>query len=182
MLVMKPVRQSSKAKISSSRNTPRNSFSNDSKSIAMLPATTLNFRSDTPEPRESSTRSTDKIWNASPKLSHSTSQQTLRPSSPTHNFLLGDEEEDVDLNWQPSAAGGRRGSIYPRGGLRIDDEDEDDPERDGWRRTPSGMFMPYEEEEQDDEPASNGVLGRVIDTVNTAKDIAHVIWNVGWHR
>ena len=182
MLVMKPVRQSSKAKISSGRNTPRNSFSNDSKSIAMLPATTLNFRSDTPETGEPSTKPTDRTWKATPKLSHSSSQQTLRPSSPTHNFLLGDEEEDVDLNWQPSAAGGRRGSIYPRGGLRIDDEDEDDPERDGLRRTPSGMFMPFEEEEEDDEPASSGVLGRVIDTVNTAKDIAHVIWNVGWHR
>lgn len=50
----------------------------------------------------------------------------------------------------------------------------------GMRRTPSGMFMPYEEE--DEAPASEGLFGKVVDTVNTAKDIAHVIWNVGWRR
>ncbi len=51
----------------------------------------------------------------------------------------------------------------------------------GMRRTESGMFMPYEE----DEPAAagnGGIVGRVIDTVNTARDIAHVIWNVGWRK
>jgi hypothetical protein len=42
------------------------------------------------------------------------------------------------------------------------------------------MFMPYEEDE--DEGPNDGLLGRVVDTVNTAKDIAHVIWNVGWRR
>jgi hypothetical protein len=42
------------------------------------------------------------------------------------------------------------------------------------------MFMPYAEGEG--EPASPGLLGRVVDTVNTARDIAHVIWNVGWRR
>ncbi|CAK7232790.1 protein phosphatase regulator [Sporothrix bragantina] len=50
----------------------------------------------------------------------------------------------------------------------------------GMRRTASGMFMPYDE----GEPAAGengGLLGRVIDTVNTARDIVHVIWNVGWN-
>ena len=42
------------------------------------------------------------------------------------------------------------------------------------RRTPSGMFMPYEDEDEDDIVAA-GLFGRVVDTVNTAKDIAHVI-------
>ena len=50
----------------------------------------------------------------------------------------------------------------------------------GLRRTPSGMFMPYEEDE--DDVVAAGLFGRVVDTVNTAKDIAHVIWNVGWRR
>ena len=27
---------------------------------------------------------------------------------------------------------------------------------------------------------SEGLFGKITDTVNTAKDIAHVIWNVGW--
>jgi hypothetical protein len=48
------------------------------------------------------------------------------------------------------------------------------------RRTPSGMFMPLEEDE--DDVVSEGLFGKVVDTVNTAKDIAHVIWNVGWRR
>jgi len=50
----------------------------------------------------------------------------------------------------------------------------------GLRRTPSGMFMPYEEDE--DDVVAAGLFGRVVDTVNTARDIAHVIWNVGWRR
>jgi hypothetical protein len=26
------------------------------------------------------------------------------------------------------------------------------------------------------------IFGHVIDTVNTARDIAHVIWNIGWKK
>lgn len=84
------------------------------------------------------------------------------------------------MNWQPSVANGRRNSIYPRGGLEMNvDDDDDDSEHGGLRRTPSGMFMPYED---DVDPGNAGIFGKVVDTVNTAKDIAHVIWNVGWHR
>ncbi|CAK7223203.1 protein phosphatase regulator [Sporothrix curviconia] len=50
----------------------------------------------------------------------------------------------------------------------------------GMRRTASGMFMPYDEGEPAG-GANGGLLGRVIDTVNTARDIVHVIWNVGWN-
>ncbi|KJR80595.1 protein phosphatase type 1 complex subunit hex2 [Sporothrix schenckii 1099-18] len=49
----------------------------------------------------------------------------------------------------------------------------------GMRRTSSGMFMPYDEGEPA-EGGNGGLVGRVIDTVNTARDIIHVIWNVGW--
>jgi hypothetical protein len=40
----------------------------------------------------------------------------------------------------------------------------------------SDMFMPYE----DPESSNTSIFGRAIDTVNTARDIAYVIWNVGW--
>jgi hypothetical protein len=40
------------------------------------------------------------------------------------------------------------------------------------------MFMPYEEDE--DEVVAAGLFGQVVDTVNTARGIAHVICNVGW--
>ncbi|RKK79928.1 hypothetical protein BFJ68_g16190 [Fusarium oxysporum] len=47
------------------------------------------------------------------------------------------------------------------------------------RRTPSGMFFPYEE---GGVSPTDGILGRVINTVNTARDIAHVIWSGGWRK
>ena len=179
MLVMRPVKNATKAKIRSAPSTPRNSFSTDSKTIAMLPSTTLNYRSDTPDPTEQQSKQKEVFWNGGSHLSPSPSQQTLRPSSPSTNFLL-DDDEDADINWQPSASSGRRDSLYPRHGLQLDPSDEDEEvEHSGLRRTPSGMFMPYEDE---DDIGNVGLLGRVVDTVNTAKDIAHVIWNVGWHR
>lgn len=182
LLVMRPVKNATKAKIRSAPSTPRNSFSSDSKTIAMLPSTTLNYRGDTPDPAAQKSKQRDLLWNGGSNLSPSPSQQTLRPSSPSTNFLLDDEDEDADMDWQPSASSERRDdSLYPRHGIQIDtsDENDADAEHSGLRRTPSGMFMPYEDE---DDVGNAGLLGRVVDTVNTAKDIAHVIWNVGWHR
>ncbi|OTA24195.1 hypothetical protein BTJ68_13295 [Hortaea werneckii EXF-2000] len=49
------------------------------------------------------------------------------------------------------------------------------------RRTGSGMMMPYDEEDED-ELMAVGLFGRVSETINTARDIAHVIWNVGWRN
>ena len=185
MLVMRPVKNPSTAKIRSTPSTPRNSFSSDSKTIAMLPSTTLNYRGDTPEPAEQKSKQKGIFWNKGPNLSPSPSQQTLRPSRST-NFLLDDEDEDADIDWQPSARTKRRDSLYPRSGIKLDSSDEEmDAGHSGLRRTSSGMFMPYEDEDEDEDEDGTGkagLLGRVVDTVNTAKDIAHVIWNVGWHR
>ena len=180
MLTMRPVKYATKARIGSTPATPRNSFSNESKTIAMLPSTTLNYRGDTPEPAEQKSRQKEKLWSGGSKLSPSPSQQTLKPSFPSTNFLLDDEDEDADMNWQPPAFGGPRDSVNSRGGLEMNTSNEEDgAEHSGMRRTPSGMFMPYEDE---DDGANAGIFGKVFDTVNTAKDIAHVIWNVGWHR
>jgi hypothetical protein len=39
------------------------------------------------------------------------------------------------------------------------------------------MFMPYNEDDEDEDDAvAAGLFGRVSETYNTAKDIAHVIW------
>jgi hypothetical protein len=123
-------------------------------------------------------------------LSPSPSQETLRPSKPSSRILLGeDDEDDDDLDWQPSGSfGGRRDSNAGNqdrlsSGLQIKKSGSSNSlnvEPNGMRRTPSGMFMPYEEDE--DDVVSEGLFGKVVDTVNTAKDIAHVIWNVGWRR
>lgn len=179
VLTMQPV-NASKVK-SRKPGTPRNSFSNESKTIAMLPSTTLNYRGDTPDIETQQAKNQQQPWGISRGLNPSTSQRMLRPSTASAKFLLDEEDDDSDMNWQPSA--GRRDSVFPAGGFRLredDDEENDDEERPenlGLRRTPSGMFMPYDE---DDDYPRDGLLGKVVDTVNTARDIAHVIWNVGW--
>lgn len=173
-----------KGKISN-RSTPRNSFSNESKTIKPLPSTTLKYRGDTPEPDEAQQlHGMDRFWPSQKSLCPSPSQETLRPSRPQANFLLDDDDdEDVDVPWQPSSytnslpvASDSSASTYS--GPQSEDEYEPGP---GMRRTPSGMFMPYDEDEEE-AAMNNSLFGRVVDTVNTARDIAHVIWNVGWRR
>lgn len=172
----------SKARLSN-RSTPRNSFSSESKTIAMLPSTTLKYRGDTPEPAKQESKQAGGFWRAGAILSPSPSQETLRPSKPSTNFLLDDDDEDADLNWQPAGTSPdrRNGALAPTNRSTESALDADNDEAGtGLRRTPSGMFMPYEEDE--DDVVAAGLFGRVVDTVNTAKDIAHVIWNVGWRR
>lgn len=177
VIMMKPVPGKTQL---SKRSTPRNSCSTESKTIAMLPSTTLKYRSDTPELVEPPSNQNGGFWNIASKIAPSPSQETLKPSKPSTNFLLDDEDEE-DLSWQPSGA--RRDSIFvhqDRLATSRGNGNEDEDESPGLRRTPSGMFMPYEEDE--DDVVAAGLFGRVVDTVNTAKDIAHVIWNVGWRR
>ena len=177
LLTMKPVDRPRAAL--SNPSTPRNSFSSENKTIAMLPSTTLNYRGDTPEPAEQQAKQKASFWNTPSKLNPSPSQETIKPSNTSSNFLLDDEDDELDTNWQPSA--GRRASVHPlQSEAQPSIYDSDEEERRGLRRTPSGMFMPYEEDE--DGIVDAGLFGKVVDTVNTAKDIAHVIWNVGWRR
>lgn len=169
----------------SKRTTPRQSFTAESKTIAMLPSTTLKYRADTPEPPETAMKHSNGIWNGT-KLSPSPSQETLRPSKPSTRMLLGDDEEDDDMDWQPTSAFANRKDSVSVTQERFQSLHTSGSsssltgEPSGMRRTPSGMFMPYEEDE--DDVVSEGLFGKVVDTVNTAKDIAHVIWNVGWRR
>lgn len=155
----------------------------DSKTIAMLPSTTLKYRQDTPEPQETASKHSGFLHGET--LSPSPSQETLKPSKPSSRMLLGDDDEDDDIDWQPPKSfAQRRDSIAATQGrfqnFGTSESDESNGEPSGMRRTPSGMFMPCEEDE--DDIVSEGLFGKVVDTVNTAKDIAHVIWNVGWRR
>lgn len=183
-LTMKTIHRSK-----SGLGTPRNSFSGESKTIAMLPSTTLKYRGDTPDPVEQKSRQRGSFRYASSMISPCPSERTITPRAPSANFLLGDDDDDdddddADLQWQPSMK--RRNSLYLRhrqASSKNDDEDGLDEEHStGLRRTPSGMFMPYEEHEEKESVASSGLVAKVINTVNTARDIAHVIWNVGWRR
>lgn len=172
--------------LQSKKTAQRQSATTDNKTIAMLPSTTLKYREDTPEPQESAMKHSSGFWSGS-RLSPSPSQETLRPSKPSTRILLGDDDEDdADLDWQPpSAFSNRKDSIAvtqerSQNLQRSGSSSSLTGEPSGMRRTPSGMFMPYEEDE--DDVVSEGLFGKVVDTVNTAKDIAHVIWNVGWRR
>lgn len=170
-----------------SRSNSRSSFSGESKTIAKLPSTTLKYRTDSPDVTEQQpTHSLGGFWRSS-RLSPSPSQETLRPSNPSANFLLpdDDEEEQEPFKFRPSGAyEGKRASTPtpsdPHGAKRPSTPPAESSGSGGLRRTESGMFMPFDDE--DDEPPPPGILGRVVDTVNTARDIAHVIWNVGWRN
>ncbi|CAK7566097.1 MAG: protein phosphatase regulator [Sporothrix epigloea] len=220
----------------------RNSCANpcESKTIAMLPSTTLKYREDTPDfLGNGSTGSAMKHSYRSPVLSPSSSQETLRPHKTSGSFCPeaddedetseegnivqqledeGDDGSDGDSDSDddnfgmsmggtksrtnsllPSASGSRLGGhsmstfLDSSLGANIVNNNNNDvgglrrtastnsfsAEPAGMRRTASGMFMPYDE----GEPVGGedgGLLGRIIDTVNTARDIVHVIWNIGW--
>lgn len=138
--------------------TPRNSFSGEGKTIAPLPSTTLKYRGDV-EPQPNILGS----WSST--LSPTPSVETLRPSEPEPqaNFLLDDEDPNMDFT----------GNYPDRDRPWFEDPAPNRP----LQLTESGMFMP-----EGDESSSSTILDRVVDTVNTARDIAHVIWNVGWRR
>ena len=158
-LMMAPIRSRSRT------NTPRGSFSNDNKTIVPLPSTTLKYRTDTPEPVPTPQPQTG-LWPRGRRVSPRASQETLRPSRPSHNFLLEDDPEISDQPWQSSAE---------------DFESEYYDPGPGMRRTESGMFMPYDEHDEG-EPPRNSIFGQALNAVNTFKDIAHVVWNVGWYK
>ena len=154
---------------SKARSTPRSSFSNDGKTIAPLPSTKLKYRKDTPEPREPPSQQNG-VWPTHKLLSPSPSQETLRPSRPSHNFLIDDDPEISDEPWSSWGTPSESSPYAP--------EDENRP---NMRRTESGMFMPYDDSEE--EAVMNSTLfGQAMYAVNTFKDIAHVVWNVGWNR
>ncbi|EON96794.1 putative hex2 protein [Phaeoacremonium minimum UCRPA7] len=156
----------------------------ESKTIAMLPSTTLKYREDTPEPQETAMKHSNALYR-SPILSPSSSQETLRPSKASGKFFFNDDDEDdeEDEEEEDNRFSGLRSptKFGSSSGLhRSTSSGSLTAEPAGMRRTESGMFMPYEEGES--AAATEGIFGRVIDTVNTARDIAHVIWNVGWRK
>ena len=173
------------SKLRSSKNSSsRSSFSSESKGIVKLPSTTLKFHQEQLNCRGHPITSAAGPLR-SPALSPSPSQETLRPSRQSAHFLF-DDQEDADVDWEPSRPleslprdnkPGRRSEMAePR-----EEGEETHMSQKGMRRTSSGMFMPFEEGE-DDHLASSGFLGRVVDTVNTARDICYVLYNVGWRK
>ncbi|KAL2869415.1 protein phosphatase regulator REG1 [Aspergillus lucknowensis] len=154
----------------SGSSTPRASLGNENKTIAPLPSTTLKYRSDTPEPQLSSVASR---W--------SWTRYLPRPGSSLIETLR-------QTRWQSSVAGLEGDSMASDHDWNVPqevdqssrswfvDSTEDDEATQNFYLTSLG-FLSHE-----DGPPSNAdvIFDRMMDTVNTAKDIAHVIWNVGW--
>lgn len=171
------MKTSTKKKPARPRPKPRVPSTSESKTIAMLPSTTLKYRQDTPEPQETAMKHS--TVRSPPFVSPSASQETLRPSKQSGRFFIEDEEVSAIEETSTTPVSNPTDQI-PQSGLKRSSSYgklADGPT--GMRRTESGMLMPYEE---GDGQENAGIIGRVVDTVNTARDIAHVIWNVGWRR
>ena len=159
--------------------------SGESKTIAMLPSTTLKYREDTPELPETAMSHSTGSGFRSPVLSPSSSQETLRPSKKSGKIFFAGDEDDEDedddmdrIDIRPGAFSSLQHGEGGSGLRRSVSSTSLTAEPAGMRRTASGMFMPVEEGEP--VAADDGLIGRIINTVNTARDIAHVILNVGW--
>lgn len=146
----------------SNRSAPRRASNSESKTIAPLPPTTLKYRSDTPEPPQ------DESTTPQNQLSPSSSIETLRPQRPETNFLLDDD------NYRGVASHDRPWFVDPADSW---EHEQTDP----FSINSLGSFSP-DEDDSSAEPSYTGLFGRFIDTINTARDIAHVIWNVGWRQ
>ncbi|TRX97669.1 hypothetical protein FHL15_001424 [Xylaria flabelliformis] len=181
-IMMKTTKTGKKPIYLRKKTVPNNN--NESKTIAMLPSTTLKYREDSPAPPDTAIKHSTGIVK-SPTMSPSPSQETLRPSKPSGAFFQYDSEDNMGGTLQgsePSTVSGLPEEIPRQSGLRRSTTNGDlkgEEQPAGMRRTESGMFMPYEE---DGAQPNDGIIGRVIETVNTARDIAHVIWNVGWRK
>lgn len=180
-----PIMKVSTRRRSSRTSSSRSSFSAESKGIAKLPSTTLKSHND--EVVEQNYFS-NQFASHSARIMSSPSQETLRPTKSSSTTLLEDaQKNEEDISWEPAGAFGnlRRDSMGEADGqltpMPMSFDDGTGPSA-GLRRTPSGMFMPFDEDDDNNNLVQTGIIGRVVDTVNTAKDIAHVIWNVGWRK
>ncbi|KAL4867855.1 hypothetical protein BDV12DRAFT_111391 [Aspergillus spectabilis] len=139
----------------SGRTTPRGCTSGENKTIAPLPSTTLKYRGDTPEPQPSTNSGR---WSWTKYLpGHGLYPHSLgRHIASGHDWDSAQNEGDSDRSWFVDSA-------------------EDDEAAQNFYLASLGFS-------QENEGSSNAdvLFDKMMDTVNTARDIAHVIWNVGW--
>ncbi|KAH7124255.1 hypothetical protein EDB81DRAFT_912251 [Dactylonectria macrodidyma] len=152
----------------------KNSLPPDGKTITMLPSTMLKHQENMLEASETAIKHNADTFR-SPIVPLSSSQEVPHPSKILTRFFGEDEAEGM-MDAHVNSGRYYSESFEDLNLHRRTSADSLTAEPAGMRRTPSGMFMPYEEEQ----PSSNdGIFGRLIDTVNTVRDIACVLWNVG---
>ncbi|KAJ5981910.1 hypothetical protein N7451_012010 [Penicillium sp. IBT 35674x] len=143
------------------------SLSSDGKTITPLPPASLNYQGDSIESKDG------RIHNMfcalrTPTLSPTPLMETLRAPSQPASFLLDEDDEDWSNTDQD------RGWYIPK--------DEEGPGHRPEEITATNVFMPRGEGEGEGEAASDSPLGRVVNNVNTARDIAHVIYDGVWRQ
>lgn len=156
-----------------SNRSERGSFS-ETQTIAHLPSTTLKFKDEAVKKANGSFMSLNSFFaSAKPTPAAATPKPTF---SGTKSYLLDEDEDMSGLDWEPNTFAGRRDNIAaarPKfgngGGLDTNSEVDN-------------FQLPNFNSWEDDDSAEGGLFGRAVEAVNTARDIAHVLWNVGWRR
>ncbi|KAF8541499.1 hypothetical protein BDD12DRAFT_878520 [Trichophaea hybrida] len=155
-------------------NFVRNGFErgiyNEPQTIAHLPSTTLKFND---EPLKRKGYSLNSIFAAS-KL-HTTSPPPPTDSLAGGRYSLEGDQDMADLDWEPNRRFSNQQNYIsntpsPQNGtasLNLEVDSFQLPNFNSW---------------EDEDPCTAGLLERAVDAVNTARDIAHVLWNVGWRR
>lgn len=133
---------------------PDEGADNGKKTITTLPSTTLSYVEDIPKPRETSTVSCNGFCSESWSSQHSgdVDDMDLQPQD-CHGGHAWSQNSHISESFSP--------------GMR----------QAGIRATRTEMLAQYEDR---DAEVPDSLVEKAIDTVNTAKDIASVIWNVGW--
>lgn len=147
--------------------------SGDGETIAILPSAKLKYQEDTPEPPETAVKHSQ-----SPTLSPSSSRETRRPTKRSKRFYCSEEEDD-NIDEISVTGSGWRSTPVESGMPRSASFNSLYEVPAGMRDTPSRMFMPCEDA---DATAGDGIIRRVIDTVNTARDIAYAILHPCWRK
>lgn len=155
--------------------------SGDHQTIAMLPSTTLKAVEEVMEVKK-----TDTFSNFGSFFSFgagASSTETKEPEKTqglvgTKSYILEEDDDMAELDWEPSRFVTRRDSVsvtQDRFGSRSFG-DRSGPKEDDFQ------LPNYAYDEGEDDDVAAGLFGRAVDAVNTARDIAHVLWNVGWSR
>lgn len=148
------------------------------KTIEMLPSATLKYRKGTPEPRELTSEA--QHW-SQPLIPPPSFEETPGPSRKGRFSFNDDDDDMVDIFCDPTSDWD---TACDNGGSNLHSSTSSASLTDvptGMRRTPSGMFMPYDEGKAA-ATVEGGILGRIVDMYSTVQDISHVMWNVVWKK
>jgi hypothetical protein len=152
---------------------PDEGADNGKKTITTIPSTTLSDLEDIPKLRETSTVYCDGFCSGS-WSSPSPSRGLLIPATRMPLKHSGDAD---DMDFQPQGFRGGHAWSQSSQNSHISESFSPGVRQAGIRATRTEMLVQYEDR---DAKVPDGVVKKAFDTVNTAKDIASVIWNVGW--